>query len=361
MRTKEFKNNLFNKNKTILEIIYYLGNGIMLSEQLIKLTNFIEPLRTNVKEDIQEMIVEGFLKEKQVLYNNKYVVYLTKYPIARIRGIESRNATSIRPSTEKILNSLYKLELLLNMLSKKTDFKYTVENVLSGLKICNNSLLINKNNSFEIYSLLEENLNEANPSNTFYQDKKTVEYDKEMRFKKDNINIDKTLKIAKEQTIKSKVALKKGSVSALKNSFNFSNMLNRGFHINKIHYKNGKMVIDLNYLDISSNDIDKIYFGIGCIYNMFKNYFKGVSSIQNSTSYLDLKIQCIINTGNLERAKILKEDCESKVPDMNGGFKEHPKGKNALIRAGVPQMYLDDIKVLYRNLDFKNKYNINLS
>lgn len=358
MRTKEFKNNLYEKNKTILEIIYYLGNGIMLSEQLIKLIKFIEPLKTNVKEDIKEMIVEGFLNEKQVLYNNKYVVYLKKYPIARIRGIESRNATSIRPSTEKILNSLYRSELILNMLNPKN--QYTIADILIAFKKMNNTLLVNKNNAYEIYELFEENLKDANPTSTFENDKKTIQYDTKMRFKKDNECIDKNLKIAKEQTVKLRQKANT-KTSELKEYFNISNMLSRGFNLNKVTYNQGKMSISIQYLDLTEADTDKIFFGIGCIYNMFLRYFKGAQSEFNSSSILTLNINCIINTSNSDRVDFLKEDEKSKVPDLNGGYKEYKKGKNALVKAGVPQMYLSDIKVKYRNLDFKNKYNIDLS
>lgn len=358
MRTKEFKNNLFNKNKTILEIIYYLGNGLMLKEQLIKFIKFIEPLRTNVKEDIQEMIIEGFLKEKQVLYNNKYVLYLTKYPISKIRDIDSRNATSIRPTEEKVLNSLYKTELILNMLNPKNE--YSIENILTGLKKMNNTLLINKNNAYEIYELFGENLKDANPTSTFWNDKKVSEYDTKIRFKKNNSNINNDLKVAKEQTVKLRQKANT-KTSELKEYFNISNMLSRGFNLNKVTYNQGKMDITIQYMDITEANTDKIFFGIGCIYNMFLRYFKGAESDFNSSFFLTLNINCIINTSNLDRMDFLKEDEKSKVPDLNGGYKEYKKGKNALVKAGVPQMYLSDIKVKYRNLDFKNKYNIDLS
>lgn len=358
MRTKEFKNTLFEKNKTILEILYHLGNGLMLKEQLIRFIKFIEPLKTNVKEDIEELVIEGFLGEKQVLWNNKYMVYLKKYPIARIRGIESRNATSIRPTEEKVLNSLYKTEILLNMLNPKGE--YSIENILVSLQKMNNTLLVNKNNALNVYSLLEENLKDANPTSTFENDKKTIHYDTKMRFKKDNECIDKNLKIAKEQTVKLRQKANT-KVNELKEYFNISNMLSRGFNLNKVTYNHGKMEITLQYLDLTEGDTDKIFFGIGCIYNMFLRYFKGAQSDFNSSFLLTLNINCIINTSNSDRLNFLQEDEKSKVPDLNGGYKEYKKGKNALIRAGVPQMYLDDIQVLYRNLDFQNKYNIDLS
>ena len=40
-RTKLFKDSLYEKNKNILNIVYYLGNKIMLKEQLIILSEII--------------------------------------------------------------------------------------------------------------------------------------------------------------------------------------------------------------------------------------------------------------------------------------------------------------------------------
>lgn len=115
-RTKLFKDSLYEKNKNILNIVYYLGNKIMLKEQLIILSEIILVNNSKIEDKIEELIKEGFLKEKQVLNSNKYAVYLTRYPISKIEGKTSNEVNGLIPSKEKILNSLFETQYLIKII-----------------------------------------------------------------------------------------------------------------------------------------------------------------------------------------------------------------------------------------------------
>ena len=54
-RTKLFKDSLYEKNKNILNIVYYLGNKIMLKEQLIILSEIIVVNNSKIKDKIEEL------------------------------------------------------------------------------------------------------------------------------------------------------------------------------------------------------------------------------------------------------------------------------------------------------------------
>lgn len=356
-RTKEFKETLFKHNKLILEILYHLGNGIMLQDQLKAIIRLIEPLRANINKDIAELVEEGFLKEKQVLLSNKYALYLTKYPIAKIRGIESRNATSIRPSTEKILNSLYRTELLIKLIPQIKIKPLTIELIIRALNLSCNTLLINKNNSLEVYKSLNycNYIKEFNLNEKFENDMKISKFNFETRFKKDKKTNNDLIEAKEKEQINKE--LYKSNVF-----FNFSNMLNRNFHIQGIKKNELELTIALNYLDVTEADSYKIYYSLGCIYNMFTKYFNGIGTGVNSTYSFKLNLICYVNTSDKKRAEELKLNSERKVPDLNGGFKEYANGKNALSRAGVSNIDIDNdrIKVNYRYLDFWSKYNINI-
>ncbi|MBJ8625329.1 hypothetical protein F1196_19345, partial [Clostridioides difficile] len=152
-KSEEHKNSLYKRHETILKVIYYIGNGIMLIDQIKAIIGVLEPLNKATDESIKELVSEGFLKEKQVLTSNKYSVYLTKYPQSKIEGKKSRDVTSVKPTQEKVLNSLLRTEYFIqNLLSVVVDKKIKIDNIRTVLNNSFKYVLNEKHEVVECYT-----------------------------------------------------------------------------------------------------------------------------------------------------------------------------------------------------------------
>ena len=188
-RTKLFKDSLYEKNKNILNIVYYLGNKIMLKEQLIILSEIILVNNSKIEDKIEELIKEGFLKEKQVLNSNKYAVYLTRYPISKIEGKTSNEVNGLIPSKEKILNSLFETQYLIKIIIPCIKRQaVTINSIKSIMKKVANTVLLNKNHAFIAYKelLYCHKLKNMHFNNNFFEDMLLAEYEYLARFKNEN-------------------------------------------------------------------------------------------------------------------------------------------------------------------------------
>lgn len=110
---RQLKEECFERNETIMNIIYYIGNGILFETQLYKILNFINPNETlkSMKKRVKELQEFGLIRKTQMLNNrNKYSLYLTKYPIARIQNKKTVEVTAVRVTRDKQLFSLFRVE-----------------------------------------------------------------------------------------------------------------------------------------------------------------------------------------------------------------------------------------------------------
>ena len=367
-RTKLFKDSLYEKNKNILNIVYYLGNKIMLKEQLIILSEIILVNNSKIKDKIEELIKEGFLKEKQVLNSNKYAVYLTRYPISKIEGKTSNEVNGLIPSKEKILNSLFETQYLIKIIIPCIKRQaVTITSIKNIMKKATNTVLLNKNYAFIAYKeLLHCNkLKNMHFNNNFFEDMFLAEYEYLARFKNENQrlnSIDHKL-LQEVENIKKHRMYLKSSVN-LKDEeyfFNLSNMLNRNFDIRTFTFDDriGYLNLRIDYFDINNPNINKIYSNIGYIYNMFKRYFDGIKTTYGY--FLNLELEVTIYTSQISRMNSLQDEAKSRVKEFSTGeYKPYAKGENALINAKIPNSSLDKITVKYKLFDFESIYNIKI-
>lgn len=356
-KSTEYKLSLFQRNETILKVIYYFGNGIMLKEQIVAIVGLLEPLKKNIENSLKELVAEGFLKDRQVLNSSKYALYLTKFPQSVIEGKKSGDVTSVKPTEEKILNSLLRAEYLIVRvipahLNKGRDG--TVEGVINTLKISYTTILKQKTQAIDIYALLERTLNPVCIDTMFKIDKDICMLEKLTFLNK----ISKTpIKIPQEY-INSYNYLEEQKRNrtdlALKQDggfYNFKNMLSRGFSIRGLQNNNanGGVIIKIDFLDFNNSiTVEKLYKNIGLIYIMFTQYLN-----------VPIKLEVYVHPWNKKREHKLIDSTQEKVKDFGeNNFKKYTKGLNALINACVPESNFKDISVKYINLNLDTKYGL---
>lgn len=360
--SRELKNKLFNKHKNILEIIYYIGNRIMLKDQLKAIESILKPLDINIESNIKELIDYGFLKEKQILTSNKNALYLTSYPISKIEDIPSRNVSCVSPTTEKILISLLKTEYLLKLILEDNNFTTFAdsESWLQILETKGNTLLTEKSNATEIYKLIE-NMEELESylREDFYIDRDVCNLEKDKDFNNKSKNKIK-LNLTEIESLATLNQEKLGHTNINraeeKYFFNFKMFLGRNFILEKIvNVDKYTIAIDIACMDFANNlNVEKLFINIGFVHGMFKRYFTSNDVSEN------IELNVITYVWDIVNVRKLQDQETEKVKELGvNSFKQYPKGLNALYNAGVLESDFKNIKVTYKSLNITDKYNIN--
>lgn len=360
-KSEEYKNSLYKRHETLLKVIYYVGNGIMLTDQIKAIVSVLEPLNKATDESIKKLVSEGFLKEKQVLTSNKYSVYLTKYPQSKIEGKKSRDVTSVKPSQEKVLNSLLRTEYFIqNLLTTTVNKNISIDNVRETL---NNSLITVLNEKFQVddcYSIFIKRMKGLGLldylTEDFIIDKNIVSLEKLEFLNK----ISKSPKAIPQEYIDSQQTLNSSKATTIdgnsttieKDFFNFKNMLHRGFSFRSARIENSnELRFKIYYLDTNNSaEIDKLYKNIGFIYLMLRRYFKDILVIK-----IDVEVY-LWSKKNINKMELMEKE---KVKSFGlNNYKKHPRGLNGLTNAGVRDAEFKNITVRYKSLNITDKYNI---
>ena len=360
-KSEDYKNSLYKRYETILKVIYYIGSGIMLTDQIKAIVSVLEPLNNNIDESIKELVSEGFLKEKQVLTSNKHSVYLTKYPHSKIEGKKSRDVTSVKPTQEKVLNSLLRTEYFIqNLLTTIVNNNIQIDNVRATL---NTSFMTTLNEKYQVDNCYKIFLNKMNKlglldylTDTFTIDKNVVYLEKLEFLNK----ISKTPKEIPQEYINSQQTLNRmkaimidgNSTTEEKDFFNFKNMLHRGFSFKFAKLENSnELRFKIVYLDTNNSiEVDKLYKNIGFIYLMLRRYFKDV---------LIIKIECEVYLWSKKNINKMELNEKEKVKSFGlNNYKKYPRGLNGLINAGLRDDDLNKIILTYKSLNITDKYNI---
>lgn len=355
--TTQAKEQLFKENRELLEVLFELGGGIMLKEHLISLTVYFYPNKFNIKNNIKELIQCGFLKEQQFITSNKYFLYVTKYPISKLQGIQSRNANSINPSYERMANSLFRMEYLITItLPKLVGKNLTIQDIKSRHYNHCHTTLVQKNNPEIVYDSFKHKaeLLKIELTSAFKYDLGMARYEKEAllsRISNRELIPNKEYKEMKADIEKNKSLIAQNK--QLMEYFNFKNLLSRNFLINGITYKNQELFLKLSVFDINNSlEVIYLYKNLGYIYIMLDRYF--------NIPYTDkLKLDLTVYTWSSDQQNKLKYESTQKARDFGtGGFKKDNKSTYGLLKSGVKRSQIKDITVEFKSFDFDKKYSL---
>ena len=365
----KLKEECFTRNETLLTIVYYLGDGVIFKDQLVKIMKRINLTlsETAIKKSIKDLKDIGFLKEKQLLSNHKrYCLYLTKYPIGKIEGKPSVEVTGVRLTQDKILNSLYRVEHFINTeLDNIANNKIKPYDINEMLMDKYNYLFIKKHEDNVVYQSLWLNFNRDGlislVNRILKEDKNVALYDWINKINKatknrEEIQIPTELidsKIKKINNINTIGTNANESISKKNidiNLFNIKNLINRSFYIENIQYVedslnglNG-MKITLTYLDIKDNtSAQTLHRDIAYAYLMFQRYF--------DTHYVFLEVN-VMTWSNTSKGKLKRKSFEKNKDGYKICFNEY-------YNAGLKlSSWKNGIVVNYCSLNLDKKYNI---
>lgn len=131
------KEDCFNRNIPILNILFYIGGGFMLRKQAITLVRIFYQINEHKANDmIADLLSNGLLIKKQATDTKTCLYIMTKFPLAMYHECSTRDSCSIKLNNRKIWHNIYRTEFLIRQavpLMEQLGMELTLENLLNFL------------------------------------------------------------------------------------------------------------------------------------------------------------------------------------------------------------------------------------
>lgn len=363
-KNRQTKEECFNRNIPILNILFYIGKGFMLRKQAVTLVRIFYNVNEHKANDmITDLLSCGLLIKKQATDTKTCIYIMTKFPLAIYHECNTRDSCSIKLNNRKIWNNIYRTEFIIRqvvLFMSQLNIELTLENLLNILTDYCISIFTAEN-QMSVYQLYEniydkfpikdkELLSSGCPrSSDFMNDyyKITADlYHHQCNFLGYKIEDD----FSDCLEVKNMLCREKDLISSPKdlktNYYSLFNMVAAGF------FFIGKPVdenITIGIFDKYNNMyLKKIYENIICIYLMLERYlgFYPKITLQVYMSDAD-RIICLRNKENEQGFDYARQE-KSGLTIRNSIFQN----------MRIPRQNWDDIHVDYIYYPIREKYNL---
>lgn len=159
------KEECFNRNIPILNILFYLGCGFMLRKQMVTLVRIFYQINEHKANDIiADLLSNGLLVKKQATDTKTCLYIMTKFPLAMYHECSTRDSCSIKLNNRKIWHNIYRTEFIIRQavpLMEQLGMELTLQDLLNFLTDYCISVFTTEN-QMSVYQLYE-NLYEKFP------------------------------------------------------------------------------------------------------------------------------------------------------------------------------------------------------
>ncbi len=363
-KNRQAKEECFNRNIPVLNILFYIGNGFMLKKQMVTLVRIFYQINEHRANDmIADLLSYGLLIKKQATDTKTCIYIMTKFPLAMYHECSTRDSCSIKLNNRKIWNNIYRAEFIIRqavLFMERLGIELTLQNLLNFLTDYCISIFTTENQMsvYQLYGCLYENfpikdkelLSSGFPRVSDFMDdyyKITADlYHHQCNFLGYQIDDDYSAYLG----IKNKLQREKDLLSSPKeyrrSYYSLFNMTAAGF------FFIGKPVdgkITIGTFDKCNNMyLKKIYENIICIYLMLERYLG---------FYPQITLQVYMS--DADRIISLREK------EMEQGFDYSRCEKQPLTKREcffqnmrIPRQNWDDIHVDYIYYPLRKKYNL---
>lgn len=356
----EKKLSLIEKNSFILDMIYYIGGGMMMTKQLHTILDIVSyGSSINNQKAISEMLKNEVLSKKQILGSKNHILILTTSAISYYTGVATRDINQISTTDKSILNNIQMVEIVINNLHIMQT--YYERETIAGLEIKTyldeqySTFTLRPKNILDYYSYLEQNFPSCFWSQSFNDDFSVLKVQKAnqkkavSKFHDIYINPEDQKIFDELSWVKENCALSQEQFQ--QQYFNIHNLINSSCDINYINLESPyRLLIDLVIYDNGSLNPERIGELIAHTYLCFKRY---INSYQTKV-YINASINCLSE----ESMDFIMKECETRAEDTYG-YRKCTKLISQLYNHGC--RYPDsteNITVNYYSLNITEKYNI---
>lgn len=131
------KEECFNRNIPILNILFYLGGGFMLRKQAVTLVRIFYQIGEHKANDmIADLLSNGLLIKKQATDTKTCLYIMTKFPLAMYHECSTRDSCSVKLNNRKIWHNVYRTEFIIRQavpMMEQLDIELTLQNLMNFL------------------------------------------------------------------------------------------------------------------------------------------------------------------------------------------------------------------------------------
>ena len=131
------KEECFNRNIPILNILFYIGGGFMLRKQAVTLVRIFYQINEHKANDmIADLLSYGLLVKKQATDTKTCLYIMTKFPLAMYHECSTRDSCSVKLNNRKIWHNIYRTEFIIRQavpLMEQLSMELTLQNLLNFL------------------------------------------------------------------------------------------------------------------------------------------------------------------------------------------------------------------------------------
>ncbi len=131
------KEECFNRNIPILNILFYIGGGFMLRKQAVALVRIFYQIGEHKANDmIADLLSYGLLVKKQAADTKTCLYIMTKFPLAMYHECSTRDSCSVKLNNRKIWHNIYRTEFIIRQavpLMEQLGMELTLQNLLNFL------------------------------------------------------------------------------------------------------------------------------------------------------------------------------------------------------------------------------------
>ncbi|MCM1237714.1 MAG: hypothetical protein NC489_47230 [Ruminococcus flavefaciens] len=363
-KPRQTKEECFNRNIPLLNILFYIGNGFLLKKQAVILTRIFYKINEHKVNDMfTDLLSCGLLVKKQATDTKTCLYVMTKFPLAIYHECSTRDSCSIKLNNRKIWNNIYRTEFIIRQsvpFMEQLDLELTLENLLNFLTDYCISIFTTENqmsvyqlygNLYEKFPIKDKELlasgfpRVSDFMNDYYKITADL-YHHQRNFLGYRIEDDFSGYLEVKNMLEREKDLISSPKEYKRNYYSLFNMTAAGF------FFIGKPVdenIIIGTFDKCNNMyLKKIYENIICIYLMLERYlgFYPKITLQVYMSDAD-KIISLCN-------KEIEEGFDYTRQEISGLVKRNSFFKNMRI----PKQNWDDIHVDYIYYPLREKYNL---
>ena len=358
------KEECFNRNIPILNILFYIGGGFMLRKQMVTLVRIFYQINEHKANDmIADLLSNGLLIKKQATDTRTCLYIMTKFPLAMYHECNTRDSCSVKLNNRKIWNNIYRTEFIIRQavpLMEQLGMELTLQNLLNFLTDYCISVFTTEN-QMSVYQLYG-NLYEKFPikdkeliasgfplvsdfMNDYYKITADL-YHHQQNFLGYKIDDDYSDYINIKEKLEREKELISSPKECKKNYYSLFNMTAAGFFF--IGKPTGENITIGTFDKCNNMYLKKIYENIICIFLMLERYLGFYPMITLQVYMSDAGKLIALRTKETEQSFDYEKQEKTGLTKRDSFFKN----------MRIPRQYWDYIQVDYIYYPLKEKYSL---
>lgn len=346
------KQEIFDSNRDLFDIVYYLGTGFMLSDHIYIYGKAIYDLSEKaITRKLINMCSKGLLLEKEATTTGTKIYVLSKYVKSKYESKPSQDVSSVRITERKLWKNFYMNEYIIQRIVKyllKNEREISIQKILDLLEW--NFITIqttqNRQDVFNLYEKFYERF-ERKTSESFMQDFNALAADLylfDKNFLKAELDVDYSEQLRQRKIRQLDKGAYKSEEDKNKYFYNLYQFVMQGFFFNGI----SEDVIQIGLFEIGKLTFDKIYKQSCYILLMLERYLGFMPKLSLTVYYSDVDVVSEIELEAKRKSYNFKKQ----------EFSDNDKKCETFKALGIREQYWENIEIRYIHYNLKNRYNL---